>query len=89
MRLHGQLPKMEIVHSVASTLATASTLHCEGRHCADLNTPQRIINIEVYKLVAGVGLLHDFERYRKLNPLMIVEQVQQSQTQEKDVVQDQ
>jgi hypothetical protein len=72
MRLHNQLPKMDIIQAVAAQIPRP--------HHADLSKPDFVINVEVLKMTIGIGILPRYEEYKRYNPQMIAQKYNQDHT---------
>lgn len=73
-RLHAQMAKMDIIHTLAGRMPSQAK--------AQLKDPDVVVSVEVFRMTAGVALLRDFESYRRLNPHMLAEQFQKGQVED-------
>jgi tRNA(Ser,Leu) C12 N-acetylase TAN1 len=56
---------MDVIQAIAPSVPSP--------HRADLNHPDYIINVEVLKMTAGIGILPRYEGYKRFNPQMIAQ----------------
>lgn len=57
---------MDVIQAIVPTIPSP--------HKADLHHPKYIINVEVFKMIVGIGILPKYEDYKRFNPQMTAQQ---------------
>lgn len=70
MRLNDKLNKSEIIQMLADRMPKFAK--------AKLDSPEFVINVEVFRMTVGIAIVRHFDHYRKFNPIMLARH-QQSQ----------
>ncbi|MCO5565779.1 hypothetical protein L7F22_019454 [Adiantum nelumboides] len=68
MRLNDKLAKSDIIQTLAKRMPTFAR--------AKLDSPQLVINVEIFRMTVGIAIVRNFDQYRKFNPIMLAEHQQ-------------
>lgn len=67
-RLNDKLSKADIIQTLAKRMPSFAK--------AKLDSPELVINVEVFRMTVGVAIVRHFDQYRKFNPIMLAEHQQ-------------
>ena len=68
MRLNDKLVKSDIIQTLAKQMPTFAR--------AKLDSPELVINVEVFRMTVGIAIVRNFDHFRKFNPIMLAEHQQ-------------
>ncbi|PWN32016.1 uncharacterized protein FA14DRAFT_192280 [Meira miltonrushii] len=67
-RLNDKLSKSDIIQTLAKRMPTFAR--------AKLDSPELVINVDVFRMTVGIAIVRHFDRFRKFNPIMLAEHQQ-------------
>ncbi|OCF57556.1 hypothetical protein L486_05014 [Kwoniella mangroviensis CBS 10435] len=74
-RQSDRLDRMDMIHTVAAEITNINI-----EHKVDLKNPDKTVLIELYKNSVGMGIVEDYERFKKYNPGSIALAASQSKS---------